>query len=447
MKTIYKHMKVIIAGLLLISLAGCSDDEDPVSVNTDWGYSAVGEWLSDLGEPVKDVKEVYVSTYNNDGTWSGSLAYVDNYTSSIIPVDGTYIITGKKFTQTTNMLGETSTVSYQILSLGKYDWMMFYPESEMTDLSHRIVDTIHMEEGQSDYIQINDPDFHPMGYTSDDEDVVEVSPTGTILAKRAGTAYISVVSSIGTAVIRIVVTDPETYIDNYVHYLGEDKSVVTNAYGTISFSYDYGDGTSVQIYNLIDNNISDASFYYTNNRVDSIDVWLNETAEISKILSAFDEAYKFLTDFNGIKYYRTAKNVRAVKVLYFEDYNAIRIMYYDPEDPFVDLDNLIRMKASEAIEKLGHVLTDEERAEGKFYELVRNPLFYAVRIEFEPEYDYIHNVTLYCKNDISISDIEYWYEQNYIPTGKEHQFGQLNPLILINLTSSEDGSTHVMYIK
>ena len=451
MRTIFKYMKVVIAGLLLMPMAGCSDDDDPVIVNTDWGNYAVGEWFSDLGEPVKGQKEVLISTYNNDGTWFGSMAYVDNLSSYNIPVDGTYQISGKQFIQTTNMLGEASTSSYQIISLGKYDWLMYYPETEMTDLSHRIVDTIHMEVGQSDYVQINDPEFQPMEYTSNDEEVVEIAATGTFQTKRAGTAYISAVSSIGTAVIRVVVTDPETYIDNFVHYLGEDKSVVTKAYGNICFDYDYGDGTSYQGYDLIDSNISSIGFSYTDNRVDSIDVWLTGTAEIDKIQSAFEEAYTYLTEFNGFVYYRTMKNLRVVKVMYIEDYKAIRIKFYDPNDPIVDLDNLIRMKASEAFEYLGHVLTDEEKVAGHVYLSITdpsNPIFSTVRIEFDATSDYINNVTLYCQKGISVSDIEYWYEQNYTRID-EDSFGQLNPLILVHLSPADEDYPweHVMYTK
>lgn len=452
MKTIFKYMEIVIAGLLLLPLVGCSEDDDePTSLNTDWENYAVGEWFSDLGEPVKSIKEVSISTYKNDGTWFGSLAHVDAYSSYNITVDGTYRISGKQFIQTATMFGETSTYSYQIISLGKYDWLMYFPETEMTDLAHRIVDTIHMEVGQTDYVQINDPDFYPMEYTSNDEEVVEIAATGTFQTKRAGTAYISVVSSIGTAVVRVVVTDPETHIDNFVRYLGEDKSLVTNAYGNICFNYDFGDGTTYQGYDLIDSNISSIGFSYTDNRVDSIDVWLTGTAEIDKIQSAFEKAYTYLTEFGGVVYYRTMKNLRAVKVMYLEDFNAIRIKFYDPNDPIVDLDNLIRMKASEAFKYLGHVLTDEEKEAGHVYLSITdpsNPIFSSVRIEFDADYDYIHNITLYCKNGISVSDIEYWYEQNYTRID-EDSFGQINPLIMVHLFPADEDYPwdHVMYVK
>lgn len=445
MKTIFKYIKVVIAGLLLMPLAGCSDDDDPI-VNTDWGNYVVGEWLSDLGEPVKGIKEVHLSTYNNDGTWFGSMAHVDTNSGYIEPLNGTYRISGKQFIQTTNMYGEVSTSSYQLLSIGKYDWLMFYPENQMTDLSHRIIDTIQMEVGQSDYVQINDPDFYPLEYTSSDEEVVEISASGAFQAKRAGTAYLSAVSSIGTAVIRVVVTDPETYIDNFVRYLGEDKSVIMNAYGSLYSDEVFGDGLSYQIYDLIDSNVDDIIFYYANNRVDSIDVWLTETAEIDKILSAFGETYTYLTNYNGVDYFHTTKNMRVVKVMYIENY--ISIQFYDSNDPIVNLDNLIRMKASEAFEYLGHVMTDEEKEKGIVYEIITNPIFFAVRIYFDAQSEYITNVELYCKDGISVNDIDYWYEQHYART-KDGGYGQLDPLILVYLFPADEDSKwdRVMYKK
>ena len=448
MKEIYKYMTFVIVGLLLMPMAGCSDDDDSPDGNNSFDYSIVGEWYTETGKSVNGIKEQGISQYNSDGTWHGSVVYIDALHNQNVSIDGTYRITGKTFIQTMNMFGETSTSTYNIQSLGKYDLMMYFPEGEMIDLSHRIVDTVHMQVGQSDNVQINDPDFMPMEYSSSDEDVVDIAATGTFQTKRAGTAYLSVVSSIGTAVIRVVVTDPETYIDNFVRYLGEERSTVTNAYGNLYYDIDLGNGVINQQYALIDDNINEVTFCYSANRVDSIDLWLNETADIDNILTAFSNHYSYLTDYNGVYYFRTMKNLRVVRIHYVDEYKGIRIKFNDPNDPFIDLDNLVRMTATEAANTLGHVITEEEREDGKFIHVLgkyENAVFSGLSIRFD-EYDEIHQLTLYCKEGTSQSDIEFWYQQNYIYIS-EGSYGQMTPLMLISLDEDEDGNTHVIYTK
>ena len=450
MNTLYKYLALVIVGLLLTPMTSCSDDDDVINTNADSQYSMIGEWYTDIGTPITGVKNQYISEYYNDGTWSGMLSNATISSNYNIPVEGTYKITGKKMVQTTVLLEEQSTATYDIISIGKYDLRLYYPETQIEDFSHRIVDTYHLQVGQTDYIQINDPDFFPKDYISNDDEVVKVSLTGTIQAVRAGSAYISVLTDIGTAVIRVLVTDPETYIDNYVNYLGESYQKATEAYGNLYSDIDDGDGTFRRRFFLIDDlvDIIDFSYETVNNHIQSIALHLRENVNLYQLFTAFSNRYEYLgyEDSDGYYYFRTMKTMRIARVSFNPTTRIVEVFYNDLNDPIAQMDELIRMTASEAAKTIGHVITQEERAEGKFIEVVYNPVFRGLSIRFD-ENDEIRQMVLYCKSDVSASELELWYRLNYTYTGEIGKYGQINPLMIINLGDGEEGNGHVIYTK
>lgn len=448
MGKIYNCIGLCIIVLLMTSLAGCSEDEDIPKANTEWERLIVGEWYADLGSSPSGIRNQYIIQYFSDGTFSGILSQAASYDGYSIPITGTYKILNKRLVTDNIMLGEKTTETSDILALNKYDMRLFTPEIQVEDLSHRIVDTYHLIVGGTDVIQINDPDFVALDYTSSDNNIATVDVNGNIKAIRAGTAYISVGSNNGTAVIRVVITNPNTYIDDYVTYLGENISKASNAYGNIYNDIDDEDGTMRRRYFLIDDNIKIIDFSYDckSNQVVDITMNLQNNADVEKIIASFSDYYTFILEEDNIYYFKSIKNLRTVRIFYYASYHVLEFCFNTANDPFAVMDDLIRMSASEAANQLKHSITNKEKTQGRFVTYVNNIVFYKVRIDFDAETDRINHMTLYCWEDLTISDIEFWYKENYIFTGVENQYGQLNPLLLIQLTTNEDdGTVHVMY--
>lgn len=451
MKTIDKILSWSVALLLLVPIASCSDD-DEVDSRTDIQYrSFVGEWYTDYGMEVEGSMNLSITNIHEDGTTSGFLAYVAKETEYLVPVEGTCRISGKKLIESTTIFGETATTTLDILSIGMYDLRLFNTESQMMDINHRIVDTYNLQVGQTNDILINDPDFVALEYHSDNEKVATVSSNGTVEAVRAGTAYVSAVSIKGTAVIRVVVTNPTTVIDDFLAYMLEPVDVATQAYGPI-----YGDwqasndgGITMRHYFMLDENIREMGFYYGESKiVEDIRIVFRNGEMLDQIADKYFGLYNLKTQIDDALFFQTKKNGRFVNIYIDYEVNMVRFVVKG-DDPIQATDDLVHMTASEAAAALGHTITEDERIMGQMtITIPDNPIFSGINIKFNTETDMIKTVYLYCKEGITLEDIEPWYQQNYIATGNESlPYAQVNPNIYVFFYVSDwNGNVTVVYM-
>ena len=453
MKTIDKILSWSVALLLLVPMASCSDDDD-VDSGSDIQYrSIVGEWYSDFGTEVEGTMDWGISSIYSDGTTDGFLAHVTKDEGYLIPVEGTYKISGKKYSQAITMFGETETSTLDILSIGMYDIRLFNNENQMLDVSHRIVDTYNLQVGETHEMLINDPDFVVMEYRSDNEKVATVSPGGTIEAVRAGTAYVSAVSIKGTAVIRVVVTNPTTIIDDFMAYMFEHVDVATQAYGTLYQDMEYGDdsGNYMRHYFMLDENVEEIGFTFGQSKVvEDIRIVFRNSDMLDEIVMNYVGLYEMRTNQDDMVVFTTKKSNSTVSISIDYVTNMVWFMVRGT-DPIQALDDLVYMTATEAAAALGHTITDSERASGHMLiPIANNPIFQGFTMYFDPETDMPQNAYLFCKDGITLEDIEPWYQQNYITTGIESlPYARLTPTSTIYVLFNVDevnGSVAVIYM-
>lgn len=453
MKVLSHFITIILSVLSVISLTACSDDDD-IGGGYHWDYSIEGEWFQDLGIQTDEMRQLCVSRFNSDGTFSGVVASATTRDFNYFSAEGTYRIEGNQLYENYTMFEEAVTDIYEIKSIGKYDMLLYNHVVEAEDLSHRIVETFHLKVGETEELWVNDPDFIIQEYSSSDDKIATISDTGMIEAVRAGTAYLSAVSSIGTAVVRVVVTNPVTGIDDFTAYFGEDISVATQAYGNLYKNLDvkYDSALTMRHYNLIDDQIQEIGFIYdASGLVEDIKFIVRDSALVEKLVTTYDRLYEFRAVYEDIIYFQTKKSGRAVDIAVDTAYGLVELFYEQENDPFAAADKLFYMTATEAAAALGHELTESELTSGRFSVLPTSGIFWGITVSFNKETLEVTSLYLYCNDSVTYEDVDTWYAQHYTATGSTgFQYGRIDPITLsttmIMITGS-DGAVSIAYIK
>lgn len=455
MKALSRYMAIALSVLAVVSLTACSDNDD-IGDSYQWDYPVVGEWYQDLGIQTDEIQQVCVSKYNSDGSISGFIATAMAMNWNYTVAEGTYRVEGKKLYENLLLNGsEKDTYNYDIKSVGKYDLVLYNNITVSDVIYHRIVDTYYLEVGETDVFGVNDPDFIPLEYTSNDDLVATVSPGGTIEAVRAGTAYLSAISSSGTAVIRVVVTNPVTGIDDFLAYMGENISVATKAYGGIYEDIDFQDdsGRTMRHYYLIDNQIQEIGFIYdTSGIVEDISFAIRDPYMVDGFTKTCKTIYKYKTEIEDYLYFQTPQNSRNVIVAINTSKGIIELFYENDDDPIAMLDKLIDMTATEAAAALGYEMTESELARGRFDAFPDSGAFWKISVTFNKETLEITGLSLYGNDSLTYDEVYNWYAQHYTATGKTtgFQFSEIDPvtfsMTMIMVTGS-DGAVSITYLK
>lgn len=443
MKIYHQHIIKWMLIILSFILVGCSEDDDTytgVQVS-----DVVGEWYTENDIQTLEYRERITFALGSDGSYKVQIAYATDRGSEMNEYDGTYTISGKRM-----RIQHFSSSQPEVLFLNKYDMRLFYPDLQMEETDHRIVETWHMKVGDVENLLINDPDFIPLAYSSDDETVASVNPSGTVTALRPGTAYILAASEIGTAAIRVVVELEDTPLDDYMKYLGESIETGTKAYGPFFTDFPLEDesGLFMRYYYLWDENVSEFAFSYNEKGgIERVTLMVRKAEILQKVIDAYSKKYEYVSDTGSFYVFRSSKNVRRVLISVDYTNGIIQFAYPDDNDPFAQYDGLVVKKASEIASMIGHTITDAEKQNGYFIELIMNSSVYrAITVYFDPETDEVSIVRLYCKKNISYSEVDTWFSMNYLATGSESiQYAQMSPYILISLSTIDDGEVVITY--
>lgn len=425
MNSIRQYKEIFITCLLAIWLTGCSDDDYVGKNHSEFKEAIAGEWYAAV-ERDDNYLERYIFEFGEDNSYSITYSSVNRQDYIYEKGEGSYSLNGKSLKQSYIMYGTQMSGDYEVRSVGKYDMHLFLKSTLLEETDYRIVETIYMKVGETADVSINDPDFYPDSYISDDERVVEVYNTGTILAKRQGTAYIIVQSSIGTAAIRVVV-EAETYIDDILVYLDEQISNVTDAYGELFSEFvNQNTGQNMRKYFLLDDKVQQLLFGYDEKGiVKNATLVLRKLTDMEKVMNIFYKIYYFEAEQDGIKYYSTTKNARRVKILIRESSREIGYIFENNNDPILIMDNLVNKlitkTASEAFSLLGLTVTDEDREMGCIFLDLNNSFFRDLIIEFEPYSDVISRISLLTVEGVTFNDLDEWYGKHYILTGYDEE--------------------------
>ncbi len=443
----YKHIKIICSFFILLMFIGCNEDTE-IKDSVDSEHAVVGEWYVDYGINIDGIKDLGVAEYFSNGTWSGVLGKASKDGGYFVPMSGTYQLSGKKLVKKNN---DNSIDTYDIKSAGKYDLLLYYNRGEIVEVSHRIVDTYYLMVGDNKQIFINDPEFFIKECFSSDETIVGVSNSGEIQAHRHGTTYISVKGSLGTAVVRVVVSNPLTLvIDDFPSYLGENVSTGVEAYGNTFYDEQSKDNEVYRNYSLLDEDVKVVTFCYDSKSgmVKDILVYIRDSDAMSKILDTFLSIYQYkshkTTSKDDIFMFHTDKRMRDIAISV--DLNKNLIFYWINEDPIAAFDKFAYIEsASEVALKLGHTISEKEKEEGKFSEVIDSPIFSGCYVYFN-KYDKVKNFVLISRKGVNVEQLVSWYSQNYVEINKGTDYWNDLYETLITISSDADGIM-ILYTK
>lgn len=421
MKSIYRYTEILLLLLLVMGLSGCSDDDDIGRSYSEYEDAVIGEWYPAI-EYNDYYQERYTFEFGKDGSYwvMSSAATIDGFDYDI--GYGTYSLNGKTLKESFTMNNMLYSGDYEIRSIGKYVMHLFLRSNYLEETDYRIVETVHIKVGESDKAFINDPDFVPENFFSDDKRVVEVDNAGNFLAKRQGTAYILVRSSLGTAVIRVVV-EADTYVDDFIAYMDEPISKATNAYGNLFGEEPFEDTDLIRRnYYLIDDKVQQVIFIYNQNGiVERVHMKLRELSDFDKVMDVFYKKYQYEAEQGDLHYFSTTKSARKVSISVGETSGDIECYYEDSNDPFLIIDNVVRgianMSASEAFSYIGQPITEQDIMNQYKFIPITSSVFDYMAIHFDPNTDEISKITVLTNPDITWNDLDIWYSKHYILTG------------------------------
>lgn len=451
-KHLLKYLLLVLIALFTeISLTSCHSDStsDPTPAPTptptpkpDPTPSIVGEWLEN--NSTEGVISLFTSKYEDDGTYSQWLGYIMMQYNFNINYIGTYTLSDNALTLKyyDSAISENTTENFDVRSLDKYTLIRYWPEGSATIISHRIIDTYYLTVGDEKEIIINDNEFVPISYNSTDQRVATVKK-GIITAKKRGTSFVSVSSSIGSAVIRVVVSDPENVFDDYLEYLDSTIEEVTNEFGTVYFDSITYKGDKVRQFNQLDEVVKSVAFYYDSEKiVGTIIADIRHDVNENVITKALEKKYELADKRDGTYYYRTEKDGQEVTIVWSPtDYYHVSYQFKyrkSSKGAYEDYDNLILLTAEEAAKQLNCEITDEDWETECFVKILGNDLFNSVTVSFDVITHDVTQVRLECSG-LTRDDVEDWYKDHYFSTGDDKY-----PYANFDLNGKDKNGNHIL---
>ncbi len=440
MNTNYQTMVKLFAVFAVILLISCNNDENIPQNHSESSEPVAGEWYMYQGISDNLQRRTYFEL-KRDGSYLVCKAEVTRE-GAVDYGSGSYTLNGKSMKLSYKMYETSKTDEYIIRSVGKYDMHLFLPSIQQEEIDYRIIETKYMKVGEIANALISDSEFIPDSYKSDDERVVEVDKGGTFHALRQGTAYILIHSSIGTAVVRVVV-EADTYIENFVKYMGENIRIATNAYGVNTY-YEgpFGrDDLNQRWYFLIDDLISELVFLYDQDGIiNHIMLQLRYYQDVEQVKKAFYDHYLYEKEVGYLCLYSSEKTARKVQIKIDEETGIIHFYYASDYDPFAEVDNLVKKVAAMTITEFdsNYGITDEDRNQGfKIIYDVYNEVFTHMIVYFDFAKEKIIEIDLLTQDSVSMDDLDSWYGQHYIMT-KEHSYMNDTPRLHVRFDQNTD---------
>ena len=326
-----KHLRTTVLRLMpmmlmTFTLSCCNDDDEAMHS----GYSLVGEWLG--YDDNQGLNQRFIVRYNSDGTFSSDYWVVEMQLNQHTKNSGTYSFDGSIIseTYTTSVNGETYSDNLSVISLTPTTLVV--SNNIVTETKHRIVDTFNMQVGDAVNIPNYSFDFIPSSYTSLEPKIATVSSDGNIRAIKRGTTYVRASNGTEAFNVRVVVTDPNNNIDDFLPYLGENISTVTAAMGEWFITETMNAQMDVLQYNLLDDIMENVGFVYKvdTKQVVYFSIDIREEVDMDKICSAFADKYHLESVIHNNSYtYTTSKDGRDVEIRVMKKERFIAYFFSD----------------------------------------------------------------------------------------------------------------------
>lgn len=449
MNTIYsKGICLLTAVMAFVLLTACSSDDDSYHVPGTENFSRdmiVGEWYEPLGEG-----SYTIVNYNADGSLNATEIRADKQDWKHSPNNGYWEYSDGRFTVVTTgsssgLLNGNNKAVYQMKNLTKYEIQLSSLDLDLISGDYRIVDTYQMNVGQSRQAIVNDGDFVPQEYSTVNYHVASVDNAGKIEARHLGTTYILIKSSIGTAVIRVVVNDSENDFDDVLQIMGSPLLTVTKEYGKMYTYSETEDGIIILQYNLDDENVMTMLVQTdTDGYVNRIDMYLSNNITPGEVRASLNRKYHLYKTSNSTNLYITQWQFRTVGIQYSEEDHGLVFYFMEAKNSLEWWDSIFNEVMNNNIsifdlaDFLGYEMTMQDYYSGAFIMRGLDYPFTAVGVRADEKW-YVDKAQLYFDDYITFQDIEYFFNRYYLPTSGAHTYVSPEYTYFIGYQEGDDG--------
>ena len=459
MNSIYKKgVCLLMAGLAFILLTACSSDDESYHVPGAENFTRdmfVGEWFEPAGEG-----NYGIGHYHADGSLTTTSIHATKSEWDYSVSEGYWEFSDGILTVVSNVkhegiLNTTTKGVYQIQKLPKYELWGSSLDMDLTTGGYRIVDTYQMNVGEKRQVIINDSEFRPQEYSSVNHHVASVDDEGTIEARHLGTTFILIKSSIGTAVIRVVVNDSANDFNDALQSLGMPIQTITKEYGQIYLEKTQENGNIIRHYYLPDDKVMNIRFQTdADGYVNIIQQYFSNFITPDEVRASLSRKYDFqrsaVDEEEGpYSVYTTTWQCRKVNILYFENPHQILIAFQNGDDNLAKYDDffnqVMNMNASLGLVaySLGYTLTGQDYLNKSFTTSAPYP-FKQVEVVADENW-YVNCARLYFDDNITFQDVEYYIKRYYLPTSYPDLF--LNSLYTYFLGYVEDENGYLQFLQ
>ena len=448
MNNIYKKgVCLLTAGLAFFLLTACSSDNDSYDVPGMGNITRdmiVGEWYEPNGEG-----SYGIGNYKADGSMTSTTINATKNIWSYSTNNGYWDFSDGVLTVVTNgdnagLLNTNTKGISRIIKLTKYEIQDSDLDMDLISGGYRIVDTYQMNVGESRQAIVNDSEFVPQEYSTVNYHVASVDNEGNIEARHLGTTYILIKSSIGTAVIRVVVNDSANDFDDALQILGMPLKSVTKEYGKLYIERTHDNDTTVRVYNLADEKVMQMKLITdTAGYVYRIEQSLSNNITPDVVRASFNRKYKYHSTSDGIDWYTTQWQFRMVGVGYVEEEHKAILYFIEGKNDLEAYDDffnqVMNMNATIGLVaySLGYTMTSQDYY-NKAFEMEADYPFTKL-VVWANEQWYVDKARLYFDDYITFQDIEFFLKRFYLPTPYSDLYINSLYTYFIGYVAGEDG--------
>ncbi|MBQ7511061.1 MAG: membrane lipoprotein lipid attachment site-containing protein [Prevotella sp.] len=310
--------KIIMLFVSALCLAGCSESDLVESIIKPEKLS--GEWVYD--HPEEGVWETMKFTesgvfyYSNDvATWN-----INNDRN-----DGRYSVSGDhgeylhgSYTEN----GQPMEVNMTFSVLNDYSFTATFAETGLTFTYSRLLTTQRLKQGETitpNYQSLVSAEIN--WYRSHDTSIATVDTySGEITGVAvSGRTYIDVVTTKGTAVVEVLVSDPENLFDDYYWAFGLTVNEVEQQLGSKYLYKNEASGISYKSKNLAVDKETYMTSVIDDLHIEFVQLDLNSTVTSSQVLNLLNKTYRSL-----------GKNEQG-NDLFYEDSRGLLVIYDSSE--------------------------------------------------------------------------------------------------------------------
>ncbi len=443
---------LIVTGIL--SLLACNNEDSVESINyEDSVYGVIGRWYSEynVDDPFFNMYAEYVFT--GDGAiYADEYRKINGYRRG--ELRGTYKISNNNITTAFDIdEGGQSTIPLKVTD-GLTFSASFHRFSEDYTLSfNRIVgeiiltvdSTLNVEASVKQNIEAYTPQqVEIKGYDMSDEAIASVDDSGVLTTKLIGVTFMKVKTSIGTAVLKISVSDNKNLWNNFSLLLGKSFDELETILGR---HYALKNDSLVRYF--YDNSYVDCvDIFRHDNIVDSICVSFRDNAVEDDISKFLGERQAFVKDTLSYSWYTDNTNylLTTYSAKYYKNENKLIYIRFDPN--WDDRRDDYGLTLDEIVMKYGNY-NEREPFESKWvkYNDVKNDFVGQIVYYFDPNSHGMYRYAIVVNMEICPEMISAYLNKHFLFWNSSHRYVknvQINGKEMLLEVSIDESRSHTL---